>query len=163
MITMSRLRRSAANVALIAFFLAFSLGAESCFSRGCTAIGCLRDGLDIQFDGDLPANAILDIQIDNVEQGLPPSPIITCVLSSSAGGVERLLCTSYLAISQASPRTLQTHEVFEGVRVTISSSGTQLSQQTFTLSYTHTTPNGPDCGECVSSLIQIALPQITQP
>jgi hypothetical protein len=169
MIALSVFRRGRVSGALIALFVLSSLAVGSCdiaSGRPCTDIGCPGSGLDIVFDGVLAPSTTLDIQVDLVEQNLSSAPIITCTLSSAVGadgGTEQLRCTSRLWISQSNPRSLNTHEILQMVRVTISSNGTQLSQHTFTPSYTRTTPNGPDCGECVFSSIQVALPQVAQP
>jgi hypothetical protein len=163
MIALSRLRRAAP----IALFLLSLSGVGSCESRNaCTLIGCPGTGLDIQFTGDLAPNTTLDIQVSLVEQGQASVPVITCTLSAvvgADGGAERLLCTSALWISQSGSRTLNTHEIIEAVQVTISSNGTQLAQQATSPQYTRTTPNGPNCNECVFSTITVALPQLSQP
>jgi hypothetical protein len=93
-----------------------------------------------------------------VEQDI--APIINCQLSSAHGadaGAGELLCNSRLWISQDG-RTLNTHERLPMVRVTISSNSMQLSQQTYSPSYTHTEPNGLGCGECNFATLQVALP-----
>jgi hypothetical protein len=168
MISSSRLRQAAAVVVPIALFLLSLLPAGSCgLGHSCTDIGCSGHGLDIRFDGTVAPGIPLNIEVALVEPGLhAPVPLINCVLSSSAGtdgGGEQLLCSSGLALSQSNPRTLSTHEIFQMVRVTIfSDDGTQLYQRTFTPSYTRSTPNGPDCGECVFGEIQVALPLIVR-
>jgi hypothetical protein len=167
MIALSRFLRAAAVVAPIALFLLTLPSVGSCdqLGHGCTAIGCPGYGLDIRFDGDLASNTALDIEVAMVEQS-GAVPIITCVLSSSPGAdgdTERLLCTSKQSIRQSGPRTLNTNSILQTVRVTISSNGTQLAQQTVSPQYTRSAPNGPDCGECVFGAIQVALPQPSQP
>jgi hypothetical protein len=168
MIVLSRLRRGTTKGSMLALLLLSSLALESCgLPHSCTEIGCAH-GLDIVFDGPpLAAGTRLQIQIDIVGQLPEPSPIIYCELSSSGGGnggPEQLLCNSYLRISESGTRTLKTGDVLlPMVMVTISSDGTELSQQTFTPVYTRTEPNGPDCGPvCMSSTIHVALPQPAQ-
>lgn len=148
-----------------AFILVAALAVPSCDDggRGCTAIGCPGQGLDIVFDGRVAQETTLQIEIARVE---PPnvSPIIQCILSGSAdpdAGAEDLFCNSTHWISQQG-RTLNTHETMTTVRISISSNGMQLSQETVTPTYTRTEPNGPRCGACVFSTIHVDLPQTTQ-
>ena len=62
------------------------------------------------------------------------------------------MCNSNFWISQHG-RTLNTHEILTTVRVTISSGGNQLYQQTFTRTYTRNTLNGAGCGVCTYATV----------
>jgi len=163
MISLSRCRRRAALCAAALLALS-SLMVESCIGHGCTEIGCSGNGLDLVFDGDLAADSTLQVEITLLEQGLPPAPIIQCELSNRRG-TELLLCNSYLSISEGGSRTVHTHEVLlDMVRVTFSSNGTVVSEQTFAPTYTHTTPNGPECDSgCTFATAHVDLPQVAQP
>lgn len=147
MIALSRYRRRTANFVAVAALVLGALLVDSCgVGQACTDIGCAGHGLDLVFDGDLAANSTLQIDIAVIEQGLEPSPVIHCELSNAAGS-EQLLCNSYLSVSESGSRTLHTHEILlDMVRVTISSNGTVVSEQTVAPTYTHTTPNGSECG-----------------
>jgi hypothetical protein len=162
MIALSRGRGKTTRGVLAALLALSSLIVQSCDgSHACTTIGCGGSGLDIVFDGSLAPDSTLQIEIALVEQAV--APLIQCELSN-VGGMERLLCDSpHLWISETGSRTLNTHEILQMVRVTISSNGTALSQETFSPDYTHTTPNGPGCGECVFATNHVTLPPIPQP
>jgi len=169
MIALSRFRRVVGADGIIsALILLASLAVPACDStdspKSCTLIGCLGQGLDIVFDGEVAPGTTLQIEIALVEQQ-NVAPVINCTLSGAAdpdAGMEDLFCNSNFWISQHG-RTLNTHEILTTVRVTISSGGNQLSQQTFTPTYTRNTPNGPGCGTCTYSTINVALPQASQP
>ena len=163
MIGLSHFRRRATGAVAAALLALGSLMLESCIGHGCTAIGCSGNGLDLVFDGALAADSTLQIEIALLEQGLPPAPIVQCELSNKAGA-EQLLCNSYLSISENGARTLHTHEILQMASVTISSNGTVVSQQTFSPTYTHVTPNGPDCDSgCTFATEHVDLPQVAQP
>lgn len=165
MIALSRCRRRATRFVAAALLALSSLVVESCIGDVCTEIGCSGNGLDLVFDGDLAADSTLQIEVAMIEQGLASTPIIRCELSNKAGA-EQLLCNSYLGISETGARTLHTHEIFEMVQVTISSSstGAVLSQQAFSPTYTHVTPNGPECDSgCTFATEHVDLPQVAQP
>jgi hypothetical protein len=165
MIALSRFRRRPTRFVAAALLALSSLMVESCIGHGCTEIGCAGQGLDLVFDGDLTESTPLLVDVELVEDGVAPASVIHCELSTTAGA-EKLLCSSYLAISETGSRTLHTHEVLPMIRVTISSStsGAVLAQRTVAPTYTHTTPTGPECDSgCTFATEHVDLPQVAQP
>ena len=105
-----------------------------CIGHGCTAIGCSGSGLDRRVRRRRsPRTATLQIDIANVVDQAGRRRSFNVYASNGGDGAERLVCaTPYLSLSETgAAHRLHTHEILPGCcRVTISSNGNVLSQQT---------------------------------
>ncbi len=142
----------------VALLLALALVVASCEEKVCTTQGCLS-GLTVELDGAVDGGIqATPFQIDFakvVDQQV--TPLTTCTFTA-ANAANALVCSPEVTHAPLGSDVVFADTDVRMLRVTISSNGNVLSEQTVTPVYTSREVWGPGCGTCTQATVKVDLP-----